>query len=298
MYNIIMRPKIYLVKAFSSVTTALGGLVYSFHKKIKGVNSKFNLRYAHDNKKQKLDVFYPENDGDKKYPIIVYFHGGGWACYDKKLYVTFMRRLSAMGYVVFSCNYSLAPKHKIGDILNDAKLALKFACENAKKFGGNSDIIALGGDSAGAHIATTLTLMTKEDENFNKIKALLLYYGAFDLTSAVKTGFNNIKDYIGSIVEGGLSNESELKYWSPYFKDLKGFPPTFLASGEIDKLHATQSRAFSEKLKESGVKVKTVFFPKKETRAAHAFMNFDGLETTNKVLNETEEFLADEVPER
>ena len=295
MYNIVMRPKIYLVKMFSPVTTALGGLVYSFHKKINGVNSKFNLKYAHENRKQKLDVFFPENDGEKEYPIIVYFHGGGWACYDKKLYVTFMRRLASMGYVVFYCNYSLAPKYKIGDILNDAKLALKFACENAQKFGGNSDLITLGGDSAGAHISTMLTLMAKESEEFNKIKALLLYYGAFDLTSAVKTGFNNIKDYIGSMIEGGLENISELEYWSPYFKDLAGFPPTFLASGEIDKLHASQSFAFSEKLKESGVKVKTVFFPKKETRAAHAFMNFDGLETTNKVLSETEKFLASEV---
>lgn len=64
-------------------------------------------------------------------------------------------------------------------------------------------------------------------------------------------------------MSGGKDNLFELEKYSPIKSDCAGLPPVFLASGEIDKLHKSQSLAFSKKLEEAGVTVKTKFYPKK-----------------------------------
>lgn len=301
-----MRAKIYFVKMVSSITTALGGMVYSFHKRIPGVKSKFNIKYVkHGNKKQKLDVFYPKtaktkhskNKKKQYYPAIVYFHGGGWACYDKKLYITLMRRLASFGYVVFSCNYSLAPKFKIDQIMQDARSAFDFIQNFGRNYGANTKKIVMGGDSAGAHIASELTAEFIQESNPKQklIKALLLFYGVYNFTTVTDTHFNNIKDYVNSCFEGGIDNQPELVKYSPLFKELFNFPPCFLASGEVDKLHKTQSYKFAEALTNNNVKIEKVFFDKNEPRAFHAFMNFDSLKTTGIVLERIKTFLKDNV---
>ena len=290
------------MKMTSGVTTALGGLVYSFHKRVKGIKSKFNISYVkRGNRKEKLDVFYPvcaktkrsKRAGKKLYPAIVYYHGGGWSCYDKSLYVTLMRRLANMGFVVFSCNYSLAPKYKMDKIMEDARAAFKFVRDNGLRWGANTNIMILGGDSAGAHISSELTAEFIEERNPNikLIRALLLFYGVYDFTTVTQSGFNNIKDYVDSSIPGGMNNNPELIKYSPMFKNLTEFPPVFMASGEVDKLHAGQSLRFYNVLNRNGVTTKAAFFNKNQPRAFHAFMNFDDLATTQEVLTQVNEFL-------
>jgi len=296
--------KIYFMKMMSGVTTALGSAVPSFHKKISGIKSKFNVPYVEGgNKKEFLDVFYPKNAKTRRsksvkkrsFPTIIYFHGGGWACYDKKLYITLMRRLASLGFVVFSCNYSLAPKFKLDKIMDDARSAFNYIIDYGRDYGANIKSIVIGGDSAGAHISSELTAEFIEESNPNLrlIKALLLFYGVYDLTTVTDTGFTNIKAYVDSCVSGGMDNQPELEKWSPIFKDLSKFPPTLLASGEVDKLHKSQSARFARSLSARGVVTKRVFFAKDENKAMHAFMNFDGLPTTEKVLDEINIFLND-----
>ena len=307
MYNLyVMGAHIYNIKMLTAVETLLGSGVYNFRKHIDGIKTKRNIAYTEKpNKYEFFDVHFPDDadcifnsDKNRKttYPMILYFHGGGWASYSKVLFTTLSRRLAKMGFVVFCANYSLAPKFKMDKMVDDAEQAFKTARKLACNFGADPNKIVLGGDSAGAHLCCELFSKISAENAFkNEIKALVLFYGVYDLNSVIFSGFPNIKTLIDASIAGGIKNKEELDKFSPISKDLFKFPPCFLASGEIDKLHEGQSKIFAEKLKNSGVQVKTKFYKASEKRAMHAFMTFDGLYTNVETLKSLEKFLHDDV---
>lgn len=303
-----MLIKIYAIKFMTSLGTLLGSVVYNFHKHIKGVKTKKNLKYKEkSNLFQKLDVYYPldadciynKNSMPKKiYPCIIYYHGGAWASYSKTLYTTLCRRLAKMGFVVFNCNYQLAPKVKMCEIESDCRDAFEYVTKVALNFGADANKIVMAGDSAGAHICAELMATFIENKQFDfakRVKGLGLFYGVYDLETVLNSRFPNVKTYVDACIEGGSENIGELKKYSPIHKNIKEFPPCFMASGEIDKLHVSQSKTMEQSLKENGVKVKTKFFGIDEARAMHAFMNFDGLSTNVETLNAFENFLHDDL---
>lgn len=275
----------------------LSSLVYNFHKPIKGIKTKHNLKYKKKaNRYNRLDVHFQKEQSEKLKPCIIYFHGGGWTSYSKSIYTTLCRRFANMGYVVFNVNYGLAPIYKMDDIVSDAISAIKFVREIAKEYGGDPDKITLAGDSAGAHISSLVTGMVncgKIDfpELKGKIKSLILLYGVYDLDTTYVSGFPNIRTYLRSSLSGKMKDKAENRYFSSIDYVSSDFPPVFMASGQIDKLHKSQSAVMEKKLEECGVNVEKLFFAKKELRAMHAYMIFDGLETNVETLNHIEKFL-------
>ena len=295
--------RIYWIKFITFLETLLSMLVYNFHKKIPGVKTKKNIKYKTQNvtKFNKCNVHFREEDKEKnaKVPVVVYFHGGGWASYSKDIFTTLGRRMASFGAVVVSCNYGLAPKHKLDEIMEDAAAAVLFARKIAEEFGGDPDNLFFAGDSAGAHISAMLTVFARENKlGLGKIKdcikGLILYYGVYNLETALESRFTNIKVYVSACLHGKIGTkefEDNMHKFSPAFYDLTNFPPVLLASGAIDKLHDSQSLAFSKLLKSAGVNVEKVFFDEKEFKAMHAFMTVDGISTNIEVLEKTKDFL-------
>lgn len=286
-------------KFFTSIITLFSMLVYNFHKHIKNIKTKHNLVYGKkSNLYHRLDVHYNKTEIEKIKPCIVYFHGGGWMCYSKSIYSTLCRRLAKLGYVVFNVNYSLAPTHKMDKILKDCKKAIEYAQSIAYKYGGDKNKIILAGDSAGAHISSMIAGLAKNGEYKNyalkdEIKALILLYGVYDINTMFESKFPNIKTYGRSVFKGKCKDIEENNKFSPINYVSSSFPPCFMASGKIDKLHESQSKEMFNKLKESGVKVESLFFEKKEKRAFHAYMIFDGLQTNVKTLEKIDKFLKE-----
>ena len=209
-----------------------------------------------------------------------------------------------MGYVVCSANYSLSPKYKICDIMNDVLHAINKSQQEAEKYGGDSNKIILAGDSCGAHMSALATAFAKHNKHgfsnelFSKIKALVLFYGVFDFKTAWTSRFPNIKTYIESCMISESGTEKwfdELVEYSPLTYDVKCFPPCLIASGEVDKLHKSQSAVLSSELTRANIEHVDVFFDDKEYRAMHAFMAIDGIATNVEVLRKVEEFLAGNV---
>ena len=295
--------KIYWIKFITFLETLLSMLVYNFHKKIVGVQSKNNIKYKTQNatRYNKFNVHYRVEDKIKKakVPVVVYFHGGGWASYSKDIFTTLGRRIASFGTVVVSCNYGLAPKYKLDDIMADAAAAVKYAREIAEEYGADPDKIYFAGDSAGAHISAMLTVFAGQNKLGlgsikGCIKGLILYYGVYNLETALESRFPNIKVYIAACLNGKLGTkefEDNMKKFSPALYDVSCFPPVLLASGAVDKLHQSQSLMFSRELKKAGVKVKEVFFDDKEYKAMHAFMTIDGISTNIEVLEKTQDFI-------
>jgi len=300
-----MKFNMHWIKFKTAIGVFLAKFIYNFNKFVPGVKVRRNVRYIQNgNRYNKLDIFYAKSDSVVNKPVIIYFHGGGWAAYSKSCYSTVCKRLASMGYVVFNCNYSLTPRYTMSRIVSDAVSAILFTYKNAEKFGGDPKRVCLAGDSAGAHISSLISGLSTSKEGVNWfgednqklfasiIKANILFYGAYDLNSIIFTDFPNIKTYINGIIDiDGPTAPSYLKKYSPVTYVTNNFPATFMSSGAIDPLHESQSMVFSDMLKKRNVKLNKLFFEPEEFRAMHAYMIVDGLKTTEMTFEGVEAFL-------
>lgn len=310
--------KLKLLKLKTNTATLLGNCIGYFNRKVKGVQSNYNCHYGKD-KKQTLDIMYPCKQ--QNLPCIIYLHGGGWSCYDKSLFRSTCKAIAKKGAVVFNCNYRLAPKHTVTDMLVDAILVVKYVISHAKLFGGDTNRIILAGDSSGAHLATLFNnllnyLNCNPKENYvanqivttfadqckelfddticlqNSIVGLMLFYGAFNLTNVQESGFKHIKTYIKGIIPANiLDKQSYLRSISPTTYLCKNDKPIIMFSGEVDKLHNSQSLSYYQQLKDNGNNVAAHFFDKKIKKAQHKFITFYKNPISQKAFVEIEKFI-------
>ena len=91
--------------------------------------------------------------GEAPYPILVYYHGGGWVIGDLETSDGISRAFAnAASCIVVSVDYRLAPEHKFPAAVDDAFAALNWVAEHAAEIGGDPSRIAAGGESAGANL--------------------------------------------------------------------------------------------------------------------------------------------------
>jgi acetyl esterase len=96
-------------------------------------------------------------------PVIVYWHGGGYALGDLDGYDNVCRQLCHdTGAIVASAAYRLAPEHPFPAAPEDAWAALQWVAEHARRFGGDASRLAVAGDSAGAVLATVAAIRARD----------------------------------------------------------------------------------------------------------------------------------------
>jgi len=189
-----MKMWINLVLGCLLVTKALGGV--STDTFVYATNSPSN--------QQNLTVYYPNgwSSNDLRTCLVV-FHGGGWTSGDKSQFNDVCNYFANRGLVAITANYRLNytnenytnPTNPIYGVsikticVQDAKTVLRWVKLNHAMLGINTNLIASGGDSAGAHIAT-LSQVDYVHNNTNdltsvstRVKALVLFSPAFDLSS-------------------------------------------------------------------------------------------------------------------
>lgn len=118
-----------------------------------------------------LDLYRPSNQSEK-FPVLVYFHGGG---------ITGGSRggpnLTSQGVCLVAPSYRLSPKAQCPDYLDDAADAVAWTFRNIEKYGGDSDRIFVGGMSAGSYLAAMITMdkswLEKRDIDVDRIAGLL-----------------------------------------------------------------------------------------------------------------------------
>ena len=88
--------------------------------------------------------------GKAPFPIVVYFHGGGWVVGDLDTQDMICRGLChGAGSVVVSVDYRLAPDHPFPAAIEDAQAATLWAAAQAAEIGGDAHRLSVAGDSAG-----------------------------------------------------------------------------------------------------------------------------------------------------
>jgi len=106
----------------------------------------------------RLDVYVPDEATVEPRPLIVFWHGGRWSDGDKTDYRFVGAALADLGYVAVLANYRHYPQVKMPDFMDDAARAALWAAAHAAEFGADAHRLYLMGHSAGAHLATLVTL--------------------------------------------------------------------------------------------------------------------------------------------
>jgi acetyl esterase/lipase len=206
------------IMILSVIFLACGVSAASVHKGIYyGPESSDEYRQE----KCKLDIYMPDKAAEKR-PVLVYFHGGG---------LTGGKRGGPMevvkhGIILVAPSYRLAPKVKCPDYINDAADAVAWTFKNIAKYGGNPDMIFVGGFSAGSYL-TAMLGMDKQWLAARGIDADKLA-GLLPLSGQMITHFNVRKERNISPA-CGLSDE-----FSPMFHIRKTAFPIFIQCGDND----------------------------------------------------------------
>jgi len=248
-------------------------------------------------------VYWPKITGEQAdkelYPMIVFFHGGGWVCGNLELYNEICAMLANRSEsIIISVDYRLAPEHKFPTPLNDCYAATKWAFENAKYLEGDQDTIVVAGDSAGGNLAAAVALMAKE-KNGPLIAAQLLIYPVTDLTSDMtkysKDKFGPSKEAMEWFGRYYVKSDSEMKnpLVSPAYGDLRGLPRAIVVTAECDPLRE-QDLEFAKKLEQSGVKTLLLDYP----GMVHGFMQLpsffpNGREAIERVAAEVKKIYVE-----
>jgi acetyl esterase/lipase len=99
--------------------------------------------------RQKLDLYLPVGKGP--WPLLVYIHGGAFRAGDKADGPP-LEHL-AEGYAVASINYRLSQHALFPAQIEDCKAAVRWLRANATRYGLDPERFAVGGASAGGHLA-------------------------------------------------------------------------------------------------------------------------------------------------
>ncbi len=121
----------------------------------------------------KARVYQPA--GSAPFPLLVYFHGGGFVVGSLKSADASARALAnAGGCVVVSVAYRQAPEHPYPAALKDAYAAFTYVSKAAKEFQGDSRRVAIGGEHSGANLAAAVCLMALDQRGRMPIHQLLI----------------------------------------------------------------------------------------------------------------------------
>lgn len=103
------------------------------------------------------------NSQQQMRPLLIYYHGGGFALYDVPSFDIIVRQLAHLsGCVTLSVDYRLAPEHKFPAAFEDSYAALVWAAQHAAEWQADPNQIVVMGDSAGATISAEMALMTRD----------------------------------------------------------------------------------------------------------------------------------------
>lgn len=192
-------------------------------------------------------------------PVLVWYHGGGWVIGDLETHDGICRDLAnAIGCVVISVDYRLAPEHPFPAAVDDAFAALAWISAHAEDLGGDPARLAVGGDSAGGQLAAVSAIAAR-DANIGLVFQLLVYPAVereFERPSMIENseGYLLTREAMQWFYGHYLNDPADAEDWRvtpARAKSLAGLPPAFVVTAEFDPLR-DQGIAYSDALAAAG----------------------------------------------
>jgi acetyl esterase len=146
-------------------------------------------------------------------PVLVYFHGGGWIGGSVSTHDGACATLADDAHIVVaSVQYRRPPENPFPAPNDDAYAACEWVAANAKVLDIDLARLAVGGDSAGAHLAAGVTLEARERRGPAIAFQLLIY-------PVIAPDFETAS-YLRNAVTPSLTRADMIEYWHHYLPDL------------------------------------------------------------------------------
>ena len=203
-------------------------------------------------------IFMPKGNGP--FPVLVYFHGGGWVIGDIDTCDASCRALcNSARCVVGCCDYRRAPENPFPAAADDAFAAYRWALKNCRDWNGDPTKVAIGGEDAGGNLAA-VTCLRARDVGPIPVQQLLVYpvtnndlktpsyqehARAKPLSTAMMKWF--LAQYVG--------DQSPTPYSFPLrARDLTKLPAATVITADIDPLR-DDGKEYAVALRNAGVRV-------------------------------------------
>ena len=199
----------------------------------------------------------------EKYPVLLFFHGGGWVTESVENYDRVCSRMAqSTGHIVMSVEYRLAPEYRFPVPLEDCYAAAKALYTGHLVLPADPDRITIIGDSAGGNLAAAVCLKARDTGDFAPKKQILIYpavSNCYTKISPYKSVQENGQDYLLTAVKMEdylkLYESSTEDRQNPYFapilaKDLSHMPETLILTAEFDPLR-DEGEEYGKRLKKA-----------------------------------------------
>lgn len=220
--------------------------------------------------------------------VILYLHGGGYACGDLEYAKGFGSALAVQcGTRVFCPAYRLAPETRFPGALEDALEAYRYLLDK----GYAPEKITLCGESAGGGLCYSLCLKLKE-LSVPLPAAIVAISPWTDLTASGDSYETNRKADISmnwkllDFFAGCYTDEPAAPLVSPLFGDLRGLPPSLIFVGG-DEILLSDSEELHRKLLKAGSRSTLTVTPDRW----HAYLLY-GIEEDQKDFSAINRFLS------
>jgi acetyl esterase len=222
------------------------------------------------------------SENDARRPGFIYFHGGGFVLGSLDSHDALCRALAKeSGSVVVAVDYRLAPENKFPAAVEDTYAATQWVAANAARLGIDTQRLVVGGDSAGANLATISAIRCRNAGGPHLAAQVLIY----PATNASSFDTASHRDFARGyfLTRGGLDwfighylPSSDLVHnpdVSPLLaQDLSGLPRALVITAEFDPLR-DEGEAYAQRLRHAGVTVTVTRYP----GMIHAFLSMAGV---------------------
>ena len=208
-----------------------------------------------------IRVYTPHGIGP--FPIVVYYHGGGWVIATIDTYDASARALSnAANAIVVSVEYRKAPEHRFPAAHEDAYAAYDWVRKHGRDINGDPSMVAVAGESAGGNLAGAVSLIARQRKQALPVHQILIYpitgsdmdtpsyrkhAQAQPLNKAMMAWF--FEKYLNSPADANNPMVALIKA-----QDLEGLPPATIITAAIDPLQS-EGKDYATRLREAGVPV-------------------------------------------
>ena len=230
---------------------------------------------------------YTPLKGIPPFPVFIFFHGGGFVIGGESYQAPIRAITNRSECLVCAVEYRLAPEYPFPAAVDDASAAFEWVVNNASQLKGDSNRIAIGGDSSGGNLAAVIALINRERKTFT-LKHQVLIYPMLDATCSqpsiqeFATGYGFTTEKINWYFDQYLPKhiDRNQERISPLFaKSLRNLPPAYIATAECDPLR-DEAEVYGARLQEAGVPITL----KRYKGMIHGFFQMAGVLDQGKML--------------
>ncbi|CAN5431461.1 alpha/beta hydrolase [soil metagenome] len=245
-----------------------------------------------------LRVYRPTTEEPAARGALVFFHGGGWVIGDLDTHDATCRDLcAASGATIISVDYRRAPECRFPTASDEGFRALQWIVDHAVELEIDPQRVAVGGDSAGGHMATVIARRAR-DEHGPTLVGQILIYPVTDLASD-----DDRYPSRGQNGEGHLLTMDTMRFFrdsyvpdatqrpladaSPILvEDLSGLPPALVITAEYDPLR-DEGEADAQRLQDAGVETERTRYD----GAVHMFFQLSSTAIAQRAVTQAAEAL-------